>query len=360
MNPRSLPPFLAALAGLSAARAAVVPHVILSAPADGEVRQTTAGDFTTATGSPASHLRVGFQSGFGSEGQASGGLSAVWFFKLPKLDRAAGDSVVSADFVTTLMDENASQPITPRFNADLHALGWVTGEPALGADATWFHAGADHSGSVGLGAGQTVQKIQNNCFTVFVDWETVNASAVRKPRPFSLREDGKAALRAYLQAIYDNPAFPNTGGEHLVLRLNPDRAAADTYEENGLTQFFGKGTTRYRVAASEAASVTSTATVDFSDVVTPRLLLETEQSVVTGPAFRISSVVVGDAAGQISLTWTSEPGKTYVVKHSTTLGSFTATPGGTVTAGAGSETSVTVANPLASAREVYFRVEEQP
>jgi hypothetical protein len=214
-------------------------------------------------------LRVGFQSSFGSDGQPAGGLNAVWFFQLPKLTLGNGVSIDGAHFITTLLDENATSPITPRFNADLYALGFVSA-PTIVADGTFFFAGQDQTGP-GLGAGQTIQKIDDDVFVIFQDWQEVNSVSPKHPKPIGSDLSADQNLAGYIESIYLNPAFPNTGNEYLVMRLNPDRAANETYEENGVTQFFGKGTTRYRVAANESSTLTSTGTVDYTDLVPTRL-----------------------------------------------------------------------------------------
>lgn len=274
---------VAAVISVATSSAAIVQYQITSDVADGEVRQSSAGAYTVNQGQTqgdppfAPGLRVGFQSSFGSDGQPAGGLDAIWFFKLPKLNLGAGDFIESVEFVTTLLEETATSPITPRFNADLYALGFVT-TPTLVADGTFFFAGQNQSGP-GLGAGQTIEKVDDDYFTIFADWQAVNSNGgIKRPMPIFADAVGNLNLANYIQGIYNNPAFPNTGNEYLVLRLNPDRAANETYVENG-TQPYGKGTTRYRVASGEAGSLVSTSTVDYSDVVPTRLTLNVSQQI---------------------------------------------------------------------------------
>jgi len=55
--------------------------------------------------------------------------------------------------------------------------------------------------------------------------------------------------------------------------MNPDRAANETYEENG-TQFYGKGTTRYQLAANEGSTLTNSATVNYDAYVPTTVTLD--------------------------------------------------------------------------------------
>ena len=289
------------LALLTGANAAIVQHQIVSEAGDGEVRQASTGGYTTnqgvgpnGTNLTGTHLRVGFQGSFGSDGQSAGGMNAVWFFRLPQLNLALGDLIDSADFVLTLMDESAASPITPRFNADLYALGF-TSNPLLVSDATTFFAGQNQSGA-GLGPGQTIQKMDDDYFVVFRDWEQVNTASPKQPKPVFTDEQGRLSLAGYVQGIYENPEFPNTGNEYLVLRLNPDRAANETYQENG-TQFYGKGITRYRVAAHESAGLlaghTGEGVPDYSMVIPPTLTLNINHVPEPGAMSLLAMAVVG-------------------------------------------------------------------
>jgi hypothetical protein len=212
----------------SASHAAIVTYNITADPGDGEVRQSSTGTYSVNQVVGTAQLRVGFQSGFGSDGQSAGGLNAVWFLQLPKLTLGNGVSIDSAHFITTLLDENATSPITPRFNADLYALGFVSA-PTIVADGTFFFAGQDQTGP-GLGAGQTIQKIDDDMFVIFQDWQDVNSVSPKHPKPTGSDLSADQNLAAYIESIYLNPAFPNTGNEYLAMRLNPDRAANETYE----------------------------------------------------------------------------------------------------------------------------------
>jgi hypothetical protein len=263
----AVPSCLLALQPLQAATVQIVANA-----ADAEVRQASTGAFTIGQGT-AQRLRVGFQLNFGSDGQAAGGIDAYWYFQLPQLDLAGGQVIVGADFVTTLMEETAASPITPRFNADLYALGFVTNTAALPASSLTFFAGQDQTGIAGLGSGQTVQKIDNDYFTIFTDWEAVNVPTPKTVKPFSTDASGRLSLAAYVQGIYNNPAFPNTGNEFLVLRMNPDRAANETYDAGG-PQFYGKGTSRYQLGANESSTLTNSATVNYDAYVPTTVTLD--------------------------------------------------------------------------------------
>jgi len=272
--PCSLPCVLLAamLLMVSPGRATIVQ--ITSSAGDLEVRQPSAaatfGQYTLGQGT-VDGLRVGFQSNFGSDGASAGGIATLWFFQLPVLQ--AGESIRGTDFVTTLLEETATSPITPRFNADLYALGFISSPSLIAANATTFFAGQLQTGA-GLGANQQIQRIDDDYFVVFQDFQDVNNPTPKKPKSLSIDDAGRLSLTAYLQGIYGNPAFPNDGSQFLVLRMNPDRQAAETYQENG-TQPYAKGITRYRVAASEASALTGTVNgVDYSDVTPPRLTLD--------------------------------------------------------------------------------------
>jgi len=198
----AVPSCLFALQPLQAATVQIVANA-----ADAEVRQASTGAYTIGQGT-IQRLRVGFQLNFGSDGQASGGIDAYWYFQLPQLDLAGGQVLVGADFVTTLMDETATSPIiTPRFNADLYALGFVTSNAPLPASSLTFFAGQDQTGIAGLGSGQTVQKIDNDYFSIFLDWQAVNTPSPKTVMPIRTDASGRLSLAAYVQAITITPRF---------------------------------------------------------------------------------------------------------------------------------------------------------
>ncbi|MES2920347.1 MAG: hypothetical protein V4819_02305 [Verrucomicrobiota bacterium] len=74
--------------------------------------------------------------------------------------------------------------------------------------------------------------------------------------------------------------------------------------------------------------------------------------------FRITNITPSSGTGQISLTWTSQPGEVFRITHSQTL--LDGFPGVTATnipAAAGTTTSLTFPNPVPAAQKLFFRVE---
>jgi len=75
--------------------------------------------------------------------------------------------------------------------------------------------------------------------------------------------------------------------------------------------------------------------------------------------FKITGFTGSPSAANLSLTWTSQPGDTYRIGYSTSLGdSFTGTAASGVPAEAGSTTTHTFPNPLPNAPQLFFRVEK--
>ncbi len=240
----------------SSALGASIP--IVSDAGDLEVRQSSAsatlGNYTTGQAA-VDGLRSGFQSSFGSNGQAVGGINTIYFFQLPVIDLAT-EQLDSADLTTTLLAETATTSVSPRFNTDLYALG-VTTSATITADATTFFTGQNQTGA-GLG-GQAITKIQDNFIVPF------------EARPSSKSTDaaGDATLLAYLQGIYSVSAN-NDGNHFLVLRLNPDRAPNEIDPASGNPYAFG--TTRDRLASSETAAGKPTLTLETSAIPEPTSL----------------------------------------------------------------------------------------
>jgi hypothetical protein len=75
--------------------------------------------------------------------------------------------------------------------------------------------------------------------------------------------------------------------------------------------------------------------------------------------FRITGFTGGPGTGDISLTWTSQPGDTYRIAYSTSLADgFTSTAASNIPAGAGGTTTHSFPNPLPAAPRLFFRVEK--
>jgi hypothetical protein len=76
------------------------------------------------------------------------------------------------------------------------------------------------------------------------------------------------------------------------------------------------------------------------------------------PTLRITAFTRDPSTGQLSLTWTSVPGKTYDILHSTTLASIDQVTAAGVVAAAGATTTHTFASPVPGAAQLFFRVKQ--
>jgi len=73
---------------------------------------------------------------------------------------------------------------------------------------------------------------------------------------------------------------------------------------------------------------------------------------------RITAVSRDPGTGQLSLTWTSTPGKVYDILQSGTLAAFNQVAAAGVPAGAGATTTPTLPAPVPAAAQMFFRVKE--
>jgi len=103
--------------------------------------------------------------------------------------------------------------------------------------------------------------------------------------------------------------------------------------------------------ASYASALTSAEVARHADA----LLLG---GVAPAPSLRITGFSREPATGQLSLTWTSTPGKTYDILHSTSLASFDQVTAAAIAAGPGASTTHPFAPPVAGALQLYFRVRQ--
>ncbi|WP_035604153.1 hypothetical protein [Haloferula sp. BvORR071] len=74
--------------------------------------------------------------------------------------------------------------------------------------------------------------------------------------------------------------------------------------------------------------------------------------------FKILGITGGPTSSTLTLTWTSQPGSTYRIGYSASLGdAFVGTAASGVPAGAGSTTTYSFPNPLPGSQHLFFRVE---
>lgn len=75
-------------------------------------------------------------------------------------------------------------------------------------------------------------------------------------------------------------------------------------------------------------------------------------------SLRITAFSRDPSTGQMTLTWTSTPGKTYDILHSATLASFGQVTAAGIAAGVGATTTHTFASPIPGAPQLFFRVKQ--
>jgi hypothetical protein len=75
-------------------------------------------------------------------------------------------------------------------------------------------------------------------------------------------------------------------------------------------------------------------------------------------SLRVTAVSRDSVTGQLTLTWTSTPGKLYDILQSGTLAAFNQVAAAGVPAGAGATTTYTLAAPVPAAGQMFFRVKE--
>ena len=156
-----------------AASAAVVD--ITSSTTDFEARyRVDTNTYDPGASTTAGGLRVGFQPNFGATNQPTGGINAVHFFQLPVLQ--PGETIGTANFANTMVEEaNRNIDITPRFNADLYALG-ITRTPTANATTSqdYFYLGNNPDPGAGENDGTSVtttrQRIQDDFFVPFTSY----------------------------------------------------------------------------------------------------------------------------------------------------------------------------------------------
>lgn len=253
---------LAAAAGLLAASAGSATAAVVditSETTDFEARRNhSTGSYAPGPSTTAESLRVGFQSNFGAPNQPNGGINAVHFFRLPQLQ--PGQTINTANFANTMVEEaNRSIDITPRFNADLYALGFTRAAVADAATSQdYFYLGDAPDPAAGEGSPTvTRQRVQNDFFVPFSSYESVNPgdpAVAATPRVFETDATGDAALASYISALYADPNFINDGQSFLILRLNPDRQG----NEPGFNgDAVANGNARYTMASANNNDTTT-------------------------------------------------------------------------------------------------------
>jgi hypothetical protein len=268
-----------------AGRASAAPIAITTERADFEARlASNTGSYAIGPSNTATSLRVGFADNFGVHAAgttgADGGMTAVWYFKLPQVNLAAGDLINSAHFGVYMLEEaNRSNDITPRFNADLWALGVVRSLPTSATytdvSQSYFYLGDANDTRAGEG-GFSRTRIQNDYFVPYTDYSSVNPGDPidpATPKEFGTKSDGDANLLAYVLGVYQSPTFQNDGQNYLVLRMNPDRGVNEKGFDNADV---ANGRARYTMASAESTlsgtAVPPTLTLDVTSVPEPGTL----------------------------------------------------------------------------------------
>jgi hypothetical protein len=265
--------------------ASAAPIAITTERSDFEARLTSStGSYAVGPSTTATSLRVGFADNFGVHAAgttgADGGMTAVWYFKLPQVNVAAGDVIHSAHFGAYMLEEaSRSTDITPRFNADLWALGVVRSLPTSATytdvSQSYFYLGDADDTRAGEG-GFSRSRIQNDYFVPYSDYESVNPgdpAVAASPKEFGTKADGDANLLAYVLGIYQSAGFQNDGQSYLVLRMNPDRGVNEKGFDNADV---ANGRARYTMASAEStlsgSAVPPTLTLDVTSVPEPGTL----------------------------------------------------------------------------------------
>jgi hypothetical protein len=265
--------------------ASAAPIAITTDRGDFEARLTSStGSYAVGPSGTATSLRVGFQDNFGVHASgttgADGGITAVWYFRLPQVNLAAGDTINGAHFGAYMLEEaSRSNDITPRFNADLWALGVVrtlpTSATSTDVSQSYFYLGDADDTRPGEG-GFSRARVQNDYFVPYTDYSSVNPgdpADPATPKEFGTRSDGDANLLAYVLGIYQSPTFQNDGQGYLVLRMNPDRGVNEKGFDNADV---ANGRARYTMASAESTvsgmAVPPTLTLDVTSVPEPGAL----------------------------------------------------------------------------------------
>jgi hypothetical protein len=230
---------------------------ITSHPSDFESRVSltptgSSGDYDPSNSVSNTSLRIGVAGGATNRVYANG----VFFFKLPILQ--SNETITAANFRVTELADPANGP--PAINADLWAVGYdnrnLPGDGPAESQAYFFNGPADPN--PGVGAGTTRALLQDNFLTPADVIGTGGASVSHDTNPA-----GDAAILAYLQALYANPAVI-PGATSVILRLNYDDAA--------YAPTFGTTVNHYTLAASENAANKPTLTLTTQQIPEPHSL----------------------------------------------------------------------------------------